>query len=318
MTMAEIAWKTLVESGKGLEKAVSEFKQEIIKQLLAEDPRLSAVIRGNIERVQRAYYEPLVEGLERLGLSYVDAEYRLASKLLIGASGGIFAAVFEVGLSWDMLFDLPYIPGPSLKGLLRGWALTRCAEQSSPGERRRCAELVFLLFGATRGRLARGGEADWLRGVFGAIPVAAEAWTGLVTLYDAYPVKSGSGSLASGLLDVDVVTPHYYRGGKPVRDELEATPVPVSHIVVAPGTVFRIVASLGGAEAEKAAEELASLTLGSGGDGVACLARMLDEALRQGIGARTSRGYGRAERAGDHAIKLFSIRLRRGGRVSWR
>jgi len=318
LTVAEIAWRILAESGGGLQNIVSGFKQRVLERLLGEDAGLSGIVRGNIRRVVEAYYGPLLEGLERLGLSYVDAKYRLDSKLLVGASSGIFAAVFEVGLSWDMLFDLPYIPGSSLKGLLRGWALARCAEQSSQKDRRRCAELVFLLFGASRGQLAGRSEENWFRSVFGAVPVAAEAWAGLVALYDAYPVASGSGSLASGLLEADVVTPHYYRGGNPVSDELGATPVPVPHVVVAPGTVFRIVASLEGTEAEEAAKELAGLTLRHSGDGVSGLARMLDEALRWGIGARTGRGYGHAERAGDPALKLFSIKLRRRGRVSWR
>ncbi len=306
-----------------LDERLNGLKQNVLERILSGRGRST----GNVElhackslrSIVEAYYEPLVNGLMRLGLGFIDAEYETVSKLLIGASSGVFSAIFEVGLAWDMLFDLPYIPGSSIKGLVRSWALRRCAELSSD-KRRRCAELVFQVFGAAAGRQAGGEESSWFEEVFGGVPRAREpagGWVGLVTFYDSYPVRGGSGVLACGLLEPDVITPHYYRGGEPVRDEFEACPVPVPHLVVAPGTVFRMVVSLdpGG---EDTIRSLVSL-LGRSGfhDGVGALTWLLASALGEGVGARTGKGYG-AVQGGEVRLQPVSIRFHRGSRsLSW-
>ncbi len=326
LSVSEVARETFSDvlkssSPRSLDEAMNALKQRILEKLFSETEAEQNICKS-LEGIEEHYYGPLVDGLRRLGFGFVDARYRAASKLLIGASAGIFAAVFEVGLAWDMVFDLPYIPGSSLKGLVRSWSLRSCAELANMERRRECAERVFQLFGATVGRLAQGDEIQWFVEVFGDVPTVARkegGWAGLVTFYDAYPVARGTGSLGCGLLEPDVVTPHYYRGGEPVGDELEASPVPVPHLAVAPGTVFRLVVSLdpGG---EEAARSLARLLGGSRSfsDGVSALAWLLVNALREGVGARTGKGYGELSSEGDASLQLVALRLhRRSGGVKW-
>lgn len=327
LSLVEAAQETLekilkeVRDSKGLDERLAGFKQEVLEGLLSRREAESSIC-GSLENVERSYYKPLVDGLRRLGLGFVDSRYRAVSKLLVGASGGVFAAVFEVGLAWDMVFDLPYIPGSSLKGLARSWGLRRCAELGDEGERRRCAEHVFKLFGATVGWAASGEEESWFRSVFSGLPFVGReegGWAGLVTFYDAYPVERGAGALACGLLDPEVVTPHYYRSGGAVKDELEAEPVPVPHLVVAPGTVFRVVASLdpGG---EVVARSLAGMLSGDEfPDGVSALAWITGNALVEGVGARTGKGYGELASKGEPSLQLIALRMhRRSGSVRWR
>ncbi len=304
-----------------LEEQLSGFKQRVLEELFSLREAELNICRS-LERVEGIYYRPLVDGLRRLGLGFFDARYRAGSKLLVGASGGVFAAVFEVGLAWDMLFDLPYIPGSSLKGLVRSWSLRGCAELDGVENRRKCAGLVFQLFGATVGWAARDEEAQWFADVFGEVPFVGReegGWAGLVAFYDAYPVERGTGRLGCGLLEPDVVTPHYYRGGEAVKDELSAEPVPVPHLVVAPGTVFRIVVSLdpGG---EDVARALAGMLRGSGfSDGVSALAWIINNALGEGVGARTGKGYGEVKDEDKPSLQPIALSIhRRSGAVGWR
>ena len=301
-----------------LDKALAIFKQKVLDKLsLIKEAEES--ICSNLKKLNDVYYKPLSSALKRLRQGFIDAQYRTVSKLLISTSGGAFDVVFEVGIAWDMLLDVPYIPGSSLKGAVRSWALRRCSELSSVDERRKCGGLAFRLFGASSGHLASKDEKAWFQKIFGGLPQASEAWTGLATFYDAYPVSGGRGSLACGLLELDILTPHYYRGGNPVSDEFDVEPVPVPHLVVAPGTVFGVVASLdpGG---EAVARSLAGLLEGgSVGDGLAAFVWMVTEALGEGIGARTGKGYGAMEKTNDYVFAPVSLRLhRRSGNLVWK
>ena len=320
LTLYELLEDTIKKTRNDNVVNAKGLKQTIIEKLISNDS-IKYIICENIKKIDYYYYKILINTLKSLDFGFIDALYRTNSKLLIGASSSIFEVIFEVGLAWDMLFDVPYIPGSSLKGAVRSWVLRRCSELNSVNERRRCGELAFRLFGASSGYLVskdNKDEKEWFREVFGGLPRASEAWAGLVSFYDAYPVSGGRGSLACGLLEPDILTPHYYRGGNPVSDEFDVEPVPVPHLVIAPGTVFRVVVSLdpGG---EAVARSLAGLLRGGNvGDGLAALAWIITEALGEGIGARTGKGYGALEKTGDYAFAPVSLRLhRRSGNLVW-
>ncbi len=267
--------------------------------------------------IGRVYYEPLVEGLSSLGFCVVNVEAALKDRLVIGASGGLFASIFEVGLMWNHIFDLPFIPGSSVKGVMRSLMLHHCAKLGDAMERRECISVVLEFLGASTRPLGPD-ELDWIRNsTQGFEPVVEAGWAGKVFVADAFPVARGHGKTGCGILDFDVLTPHYYEGGKVKRDEFEAMPTPVPHLVVAPGTVFRFVIGV-----DRVGGDLLSRLEKYFGVGDACklASRVLLEALGEGLGARTTKGYGVFNVSRVRVVNRSPPMLvrRRSGRVSWR
>lgn len=176
----------------------------------------------------------------------------------------------ETGLLLDRLTGCPYLPGSSVKGLLR-----------------HAAKLV------AQGELETAKENDdasyWQEhraAVFG--PDRTEAETpakGQVLFFDAFPTAWPN-------LELDVLTPHYSAyygdesGTEPPADWHD--PVPVAFLTVAPGTRFRF-HFVDGARTP-AAEGTGILTAP---DPLPRLERLLETALDWlGIGGKTSSGYG--------------------------
>jgi len=230
--------------------------------------------------------EEQAKGLASTGYRVVVVEARLRSRGLVGAGGGPLATVFEVGLSWDLLLDLPYVPGSSFKGAVSAFAeaLAGCSRAE-----RGCSEdklkALQLLFGDAARRRDTGSEAI----------------AGALLFLDAYPVAPGR---RGALVVPAVITPHYHRGGEPTRYEYEARPVPVQHVVLAPGTVFQFIAALPEDKVEDVAQALASLGINtSSGSAEIGVAALITSALASGIGARTTKGYGVFELATARAIR---------------
>jgi CRISPR-associated protein Cmr6 len=60
--------------------------------------------------------------LKSCGYDVFDFLAVTRSRLIVGMASEIFGKqIFEVGLSWDPLLNLPYIPGSSLKGAFRSY-----------------------------------------------------------------------------------------------------------------------------------------------------------------------------------------------------
>ncbi len=194
------------------------------------------------------------------GVAVVDARLVEGSRLLVGGSSGVLQAVFEVGMAWDYVLDLPYIPGSSLKGAMR-------------------ASAQALLGGDYKGLLDS---------VFGPETESKKKFAGCLEVFDAYPVEA-----PRGLLDVDVITPHYYKGGEVRSSELEVQPMPLVHVSVAPGTVFRFVVAH--RCPDRVLQQLSQALrerLKINASGAGALAALLGAALLNGVGARTGKGYG--------------------------
>jgi len=94
-----------------------------------------------------------------------------------------------------------------------------------------------------------------------------------VVVLDAYPVLCPRGR---SLITVDIVNPHY-REAEGKVSEVESSPAPLAMLTVTSGTAFRIVV-LAARRRPACGEE--------------ALSRIVSEALRRGIGAKTSLGYG--------------------------
>ena len=147
------------------------------------------------------------------------SQYAVRQKLLVDRLGGMclrFQAEsrfvtglgrehpVENGFAWHPTLGTPYLPGSSIKGMLRAWAIME--EQRN---------LAHRILGCQE------------------LPDGTDGRVGTVILFDAIP-------LGPVKLEVDVMTPHYsdyYGSGDIPGDWL--SPVPVPFLVVAAGTVFQ-------------------------------------------------------------------------------
>jgi len=63
--------------------------------------------------------EEIKVALLSLGYRVVDVTGRVNYKAISGLSEGLFHLIFEVGINYDEILDVPYIPGSTIKGVLR-------------------------------------------------------------------------------------------------------------------------------------------------------------------------------------------------------
>jgi CRISPR type III-B/RAMP module RAMP protein Cmr6 len=160
----------------------------------------------------------------------------------------------ETGFLFDRITGCPYLPGSSVKGLLRA-----AARLVSAGE-------------LEGDRLAWTDEE--IRRIFG--PELGGEWTpqtGSVVFYDAFPTKWPS-------LEVDILTPHHrdHNDRKAAPADWDE-PNPVSFLVIAPATAFRF--TFGPGDRERFKEDFPKIE------------RLLCAALDWlAIGAKKAAGYG--------------------------
>ncbi|MGZ5027280.1 MAG: type III-B CRISPR module RAMP protein Cmr6 [Methylobacter sp.] len=110
---------------------------------------------------------------------------------------------YETGFIWHRTLSVPYLPGSSVKGLMRAWATHWC----EPADQQE----ITRLFGA------KDGEEN----------------CGALIVFDALPSKAPE-------LEIDILNPHYSEyyqdSSKPPADYL--SPIPVFFLTVAPGQDF--------------------------------------------------------------------------------
>ena len=186
-----------------LNERLGELKKGLAAKLARFSPDLRPV-ESSLNEMESA----LLSNGYRVKRCDVKSEWRA----VVGSSEPELQIPFEVGLFWDPVFNVPFIPGTSIKGAVRSaFEELLSRDLASRGETEEVIREV----------VRREAER-----VFGAPGESA----GLVGFTDAYPV-----SYEGLLLEPDVVTPHY--PGK--RDELEAQPVPNVFVTIARGVTFR-------------------------------------------------------------------------------
>ncbi len=182
---------------------------------------------------------------------------------------------FEGGVYLHPVYGVPFIPGSAVKGLVRSTYVLDVSRETCSGE---CLEsCVELLFGSTE--------------------VAST-----IHFLDAYPVEPGEGG---GVVVGDVINPHW----APEAREYRFQPRPVKTISIARGTVFAFTILIDVPRLdiklreirESRAQRLLELclpgyTATEPTSLILLLAKLLNKGLKQhGIGAKTTRGYGRIE-----------------------
>ncbi|NOZ88462.1 MAG: hypothetical protein GXO15_00880, partial [Crenarchaeota archaeon] len=110
---------------------------------------------------------------------------------------------------------------------------------------------------------------------------------GGLVFFDAYPLEAGE----RGLVEGDVLTPHYRAGGRLVS-ELDAGPTPVVGFSLAPGVRFRFVVGVDWWRLRRRLERAGCAGLQA--DAVAGVvgASLVYALERVGLGGKSTRGYG--------------------------
>jgi CRISPR-associated protein Cmr6 len=184
----------------------------------------------------------------------------------------------EVGFTFHR-YGFPILPGSSVKGVARAWALLQIAEKVGTTELK---ELDGIL--SADGDKEREKYEDWKAGQPAEVQKLADdfrtvfgttAAAGRAVFFDAIPASLPT-------LELDIMNPHYpkyYSGEEPPTDW--QSPVPVYFLTVAANTEFRFAVGWRGALDEEG-RRLRNLAQ-----------TWLIEGLTQlGAGAKTSAGYG--------------------------
>ncbi|MEM3995319.1 MAG: type III-B CRISPR module RAMP protein Cmr6 [Thermofilum sp.] len=232
---------------------------------------------GGLHHVE-AYTKEIQEALLANGFQVKVCRIVSAARGLVGTGEAFGKALFEVGLAFDPLLNVPLIPASSLKGAFRHALRRRFGESA--------AERVF---GGVQGGM------------------------GLLGVTDAYPVRA-----RGRLLEPDILAPHYPETKQlETEQDVEPNPVPFPTIAPGVEFVFYIYFNKGlpaalderrrlrvtrelagkGAGFEIFEGDLAEALQNVGGKLPPDLIPLVDcaviYALTQGVGAKTSVGYTR-------------------------
>jgi CRISPR-associated protein Cmr6 len=184
----------------------------------------------------------------------------------------------EVGFTFHR-YGFPILPGSSVKGVARAWALLQIAEKVGTTELK---ELDGIL--SADGDNERKKYEDWKAGQSAEVQKLADdfrtifgttAAAGRAVFFDAIPACKPT-------LELDIMNPHfpdYYQGDQPPTDW--QSPVPVYFLTVAANTEFRFAVGWRGIlddEGQRLRDQAQ---------------QWLKDGLTQlGAGAKTSAGYG--------------------------
>lgn len=268
------------------DKKSESIKRELVKKLSS--------CTFSTDRANKSL-DDAVKALARLGYYVLDVTATTSKKLYVGVSElSPFYLFFETGLVWNLALNLPYIPGSVVKGILRSYMIDLCKNNAE------CISYVYKIFGIPNMEYHKKSNEEVLE------VIGLDLSSSLIVALDSYPVSDGK------ILTGDIVTPHYFKGGKVVENEYEVKPVPILRVAIREGVTFRFVIGIH-SDAIPLFQEWSSY-LGYGGGGLSFILPLL-YAFRQGIGAKTSRGYGEFSFQ-DFSLSQFNfLRPKRIGNV---
>lgn len=219
--------------------AKENFLIKIIRKYKENDPSLA--LKNALARRNR-----LVENILGGATIEVQTDWRFVSGLGSGHP-------YETGFTWHRTLAVPYLPGASVKGMMRAWAEQWVEDES-------IKEAVTALFGPEE--------------------KSPENAAGSLIVFDALP-------LVKPVIEIDILNPHYkdyYENSDKTPPADYLNPVPVFFLAVAPKQGF----SFSIAPRPKAHDtpEQAADALQQG-------IRLLKDALSTiGAGGKTAVGYG--------------------------
>lgn len=221
---------------------VSRFSEKASKLLMDV---YSCKSVGRLLGLVANYVNNLFEGVKQVFSTVFMINVRLLSRLAIHCSSKHLP--LQISLAWDPVFNVPYVPSSSIKGVVRSYFMKNNIRIGGmePEE----------LFGTTEHQ-------------------------GELIFFDAYPVKCEG----TYLVEADVIAPHY-RELEGLIDEARSSPTPLVFPVIARGTELNIIVALG----ETLVKRIPSYNVNI----IKELINNIASALEEGLGAKTSVGYGR-------------------------
>jgi len=231
-----------------LERYVSLFSREVTERL-----RWSYScdrVKGLLEESRRRVTEVYSFAKEVFGSAFM-LQGVLQSRFLVHTRSPTLP--LDVGLAWDPILNLPYIPASTVKGVVRAYLANNRIDDLNVGE-----------------LLGEGGE---------------EGHVSYVIFFDSYPVDC-----RGTLVEPDVITPHY-REVEGLIDETSVKPTPIVFPTIAPGTTIyfpvainmKLIKKPSSGNKVKKLEDVNTIN---------DLVDKIMRALESGIGAKTSLGYG--------------------------
>jgi len=225
---------------------INTFVEGILRGEDKEEIRRKIIEKAENQSFNTSLSQQLTEEIKNalLSLSYnvIDVIGRVDYKAISGLSEGLFHLIFEVGINYDEILDLPYIPGSTIKGILRS--------------------NLYELTGDEGNEIFGDKEKE-----------------GSVIVSDAYPI-------GEKLFVGDIINPHYYQGGKPVRTEYDVNPVPILHLAIRENVKFRFLIGVDKkAKLGKIGEKL------NVKNAVELVSLLLLYSMKTGLGARSTKGY---------------------------
>ncbi|MEM1546946.1 MAG: type III-B CRISPR module RAMP protein Cmr6 [Candidatus Methanomethylicia archaeon] len=207
-----------------------------------------------------------------------DIKIKALSRVLVGTAETFGEIPFEIGLCFDPIMNIPYIPGSTIKGAVSSATYNLLYKS-------KVKELAEQKDEETVRREAKEYAENECRRIFGG-GKNENGGIGLIGFTDAYPVRKGK-----FLLYPDVMTPHYT---DETRNELEVMPNPIIYFTIAPETEFRFFMfyrkhrGKRGLSSRDLADYPTERELG-------IVDRGLFYAFIRGVGAKTALGYSRFE-----------------------
>jgi CRISPR-associated protein Cmr6 len=219
----------------------------------------------------------LTETTKRLVLlvDLLGGEFRCYKTLWHFVSGLGLNNPVENGMAWHHTLGVPYLPGTSVKGLVRAWVEQWVSDLSQVE--------INRIFGPKGNKQEETDDDNSKK---------TTKHVGSIIFFDALPLKPVQ-------LTADVMTPHYqkyYNGNEPPADWLAPNPIPFLTVKDNQTFLFNV------APREKNNEEQIS--------DCKLILEWLDQALlNMGAGAKTAAGYGRFTRCNTSENELKAAML---------
>lgn len=165
------------------------------------------------------------EALLANGYSIKLCRIRSLGRVIIGTGEAFGKVPLEVGLFFDPVLNVPFLPGSSLKGAFRH-ALEELIYQDRASKNDENTMEI-----ASNDKNVMDINAMEIASEVASIVFGSNEFVGLVGVTDAYPVKLGINNL---LFEPDVVTPHY----PGASTELDVSPNPVQFLTISRDVEF--------------------------------------------------------------------------------
>ncbi|MEM3404678.1 MAG: type III-B CRISPR module RAMP protein Cmr6 [Sulfolobales archaeon] len=208
--VALAGYSVMIRKAEKEKDEIAEEEQKIQEYIIKRAKLPSKEINQILENTRQALLHCAYE-VRRVKLKAI-------SRGLIGGSETFGEIPFEVGLYFDPLLNVPYIPGSTIKGAVRSATFDLLyREKRNAGNSDKEAE--------------KEADNECSR-IFGGC-IGEDHSAGLVGFTDAYPIEEGEKGY---LLYPDVMSPHYKSD---TATELDVSPTPIIYLTIAPETKFQ-------------------------------------------------------------------------------